>query len=114
MLARLRAGVAQSRRRESRMSVKKLALFVAALTFALPLAAESHVQPAVQPGGDIPSHFQPVAPIPKGGDIPLRFSPPRAEFQYVRREVHIPMRDGVRLYAVLIIPRGASGQAGKL
>jgi hypothetical protein len=94
------------------MRLKTIALFVAALNFALPLAAESHVQPAVQPGGDIPSHFQPVAAVPKGGDIPQRFSPPRADFQYVRREVHIPMRDGVKLYAVLIIPRGA-GQVGK-
>ena len=94
------------------MSLKKLAFLAAALALAPPVFAESHVQPAVQPGGDIPPHFQPVAPIPKGGDIPQRFVPPRAEFQYVRREVHIPMRDGASLYAVLIIPRGG-GTGGK-
>src|SRR5437763_13317878 len=96
--------------------MKRVALIAAAFALAAPVAAASaaaDVQPAVQPGGDIPSHFQPVAPIPRGGDIPQRFSPPRAEFQYVHREVSIPMRDGARLYAVLVIPRGAAGAAGK-
>jgi putative CocE/NonD family hydrolase len=82
--------------------------FFAALVLACPLSAESHVQPAVQPGGDIPQKFRGnIPPIPKGGDIPERFAPPRGEFQYVRREVTVPMRDGVKLYAVLIIPNGA-------
>ncbi|HEX5259118.1 MAG TPA: CocE/NonD family hydrolase [Sphingomicrobium sp.] len=88
--------------------MRKFAFVAAALALASPVLAESHVQPAVEPGGDIPRHFRPtVPPIPKGGDIPQRFAPPRAEFQYVRREVMIPMRDGVKLYAVLILPRGA-------
>ena len=97
------------------MELRKFA-FVAAAAFGLaaPLFAESHVQPAVQPGGDIPAQFHPVVPpVPKGGDIPPRFAPPRAEFQYVRREATIPMRDGVKLYAVLIIPKGASAAASK-
>jgi len=90
------------------MTTSKLALSIAALSLAAPLLAESHVEPAVQPGGDIPAQFHPVVPpVPKGGDIPPRFAPPRAEFQYVRREISIPMRDGAKLYAVLIIPRGA-------
>src|SRR6476660_6501018 len=83
-----------------------------ALALASSIAAaptDTAIRPAVQPGGDIPSTFHPVAPIPKGGDIPQRFNAPRGEFQYVRREVRIPMRDGAKLYAVLIIPR----QAGK-
>ena len=86
----------------------------AVLAFASAATAETHVQPAVQPGGDIPPAFhQMVPPVPKGGDIPLRFDAPRADFQYVRREVHIPMRDGAKLYAVLIIPKGYNGHAGK-
>jgi putative CocE/NonD family hydrolase len=90
------------------MRFTKLAFLAAALSLAAPLTAETHVQPAVQPGGDIPSKFRsPTPPIPKGGDIPQRFAPPRSEFQYVRREVMIPTRDGVKLYAVLILPRGA-------
>jgi putative CocE/NonD family hydrolase len=93
------------------MGFRKFALVALALASAA--AAEAHVQPAVQPGGDIPRSFRPAPPIPRGGDIPQQFVAPRAEFQYVRREVRIPMRDGVKLYAVLIIPRGASASAGK-
>ena len=85
------------------MGLKKFALI--ALAFASAAIAETHVQPAVQPGGDIPRAFHPtVPPIPKGGDIPRAFDAPRADFQYVRREVMIPMRDGAKLYAVLIMP----------
>jgi putative CocE/NonD family hydrolase len=82
-------------------------VLAAALVLAGPVLAETHVQPAVQPGGDIPSKFERVMPaVPKGGDIPQKFSAPRGELQYVRREVRIPMRDGAKLYAVLIIPKG--------
>ena len=78
------------------MGFNKFALV--ALAFASAAVAESHVQPAVRPGGDIPKSFHPtVPPIPKGGAIPQRFNPPRAQFQYVRREVMIPMRDGAKL-----------------
>src|ERR1044072_2684455 len=96
--------------KRSRMRFRTFALAVAALT----LSAETHVQPAVQPGGDIPSKFRPaVPPIPKGGDIPKGFKAPRAEFQYVRREAMIPMRDGAKLYTVLIIPRGSPAGGAK-
>jgi putative CocE/NonD family hydrolase len=87
------------------MAFARFAFLAAAL---VALTAETHVQPAVQPGGDIPPHFQPVPPIPPGGDIPKAFNPPRGPFQYVRREAMIPMRDGARLYTVLIIPKGAA------
>src|SRR5947199_10295752 len=102
------------------MSLQKFAFFAVALALAAPLTAAPDVTPAVQPGGDIPEHFKPthVPPIPPGGDIPKAFKAPRAEFQYVRREVTIPMRDGVKLYAVLIIPKapnaGPSGSSAKL
>src|SRR5918997_1335814 len=87
------------------MRFGKFALILAALGLAAaPLAAE--IQPAVQPGGDIPKEFRPIAPIPKGGDIPAAFDAPRAEFHYVRREAMIPMRDGAKLYTVLILPKG--------
>ena len=94
------------------MRLRTFAFIAAALAFAHPLLAGTHVQPAVGPGGDIPSHFQPVAPGARDGDIPQRFTAPRGDFQYVRREVRIPMRDGAKLYAVLVIPR-TGGQPGK-
>jgi putative CocE/NonD family hydrolase len=83
-------------------------IVAAVLGLAVTAIAESRVEPAVQPGGDIPSHFRPaVPPIPKGGDIPKSFKAPRTGFQYVRRELMIPMRDGAKLYTVLIVPKGA-------
>ena len=93
------------------MNLRKVLCFATAVALAAPLAAETHVQPAVQPGGDIPSKFHPVTvpPIPKGGDIPKTFNVRRQTFLYARREAMIPMRDGVKLYTVLVIPKGASG-----
>jgi hypothetical protein len=86
--------------------LKKFAFLALVLAVAAPLAAGTRIEPAVQPGGDIPRTLhRPVKPIPKGGDIPRAFAAPRAEFQYVRREVMIPMRDGEKMYTVLILPR---------
>jgi hypothetical protein len=87
------------------MHLKKLAF---AFALACSATAVADVQPAVQPGGDIPANFQrPLAAVPKGGDIPQRFTAPRGDFQYVRREAMIPMRDGVKLYTILIVPKGS-------
>ena len=41
------------------------------------------------------------------GDIPNTFTIPAAERDYIKREVMIPMRDGVKLYTVIVIPKGA-------
>src|SRR5947209_6537496 len=83
------------------MSFARIA-FIAALALAAPLAAGAGLQPAVQPGGDIPPRAAP-APAPAR---PL-ITPEEADaFTYRRRELFIPMRDGARLYTVLIIPRG--------
>src|SRR5438309_9818359 len=74
---------------------------VAMLALAMPLAAAAQMQPAVQHGGDIPAH---------SSAVPLVFPPVAPAFAtstYERRPVSIPMRDGVKLYAVLIIPRVA-------
>src|SRR5512142_1434118 len=90
------------------MLTRKFAFLAAALSLAAPTFAADHLEPAVQPGGDIPKSFHgTLAPDPRGADIPQSFTTPRAQFEYVRREVMIPMRDGVKLYAVLIIPRGS-------
>ncbi|MFT2598260.1 hypothetical protein ACMWP3_25700, partial [Escherichia coli] len=39
--------------------------------------------------------------IKAGGDIPAKFAPPEADRDYIKREVMIPMRDGVKLYTVI-------------
>jgi hypothetical protein len=40
-------------------------------------------------------------------DIPKTFTAPAGPLDYVKREVMIPMRDGVRLYTVIVVPKGA-------
>ena len=44
---------------------------------------------------------------PMKPDIPAAFTPPTAEWDYLKREVLIPMRDGVKLYTVIVIPKAA-------
>jgi putative CocE/NonD family hydrolase len=40
-------------------------------------------------------------------DVPGRFDEPTAGYDYVKRDVMIPMRDGVRLHTVIVVPKGA-------
>ncbi len=40
-------------------------------------------------------------------EVPQKFEPTNDGFEYTRREVMIPMRDGVKLHTVIIVPKGA-------
>ena len=40
-------------------------------------------------------------------ETPDKFTPTNHGFDYVRREAMIPMRDGVKLHTVIIVPKGA-------
>ena len=40
-------------------------------------------------------------------ETPARLTRPADEFDYVKRDVMIPMRDGVKLHTVIIVPKGA-------
>src|SRR2546422_2235010 len=40
-------------------------------------------------------------------DIPPKFDAPTSAYDYVRRDVMIPMRDGVKLHTVILVPKGA-------
>jgi uncharacterized protein len=42
-------------------------------------------------------------------ETPTRLETPTAGFDYLRREVMIPMRDGVKLHTVILVPKGAKG-----
>ncbi|MEO8679767.1 MAG: CocE/NonD family hydrolase [Vicinamibacterales bacterium] len=42
-------------------------------------------------------------------DIPAKFTAPNDANDYVKRVEMIPMRDGVKLYTVIVIPKGAKG-----
>jgi hypothetical protein len=49
-----------------------------------------------------------AAPTPPlAPDIPAKFTPPRQAADFERREVMIAMRDGVSLYTVIMVPKGA-------
>jgi putative CocE/NonD family hydrolase len=50
---------------------------------------------------------QTPSPATQISEIPDKFVMPEAEKDYLRRIEMIPMRDGVRLYTVIILPRGA-------
>jgi putative CocE/NonD family hydrolase len=41
------------------------------------------------------------------GDIPAKFTPPQADYDYDKRVVMVPMRDGTKLYTVIVVPKGA-------
>lgn len=71
------------------MHRKSLILAALALT-AAPLAAQQVSAPQV------------------GGDIPANFAYPTQANDYIKRDVMIPMRDGVKLHTVIVIPKGAT------
>ena len=66
------------------------AMIVVALTAAL-LPGEVRGQSDALPS-ETPAHFKPVT----------------SSFDYTRREVMIPMRDGVKLHTVILVPKGAT------
>src|SRR5262245_16310955 len=43
----------------------------------------------------------------QAGDIPKTFTVPVADNDYVKRDVMVPLRDGVKLHSVIVIPKGA-------
>jgi putative CocE/NonD family hydrolase len=53
------------------------------------------------------------APTPKypsyPSETPDTVKPTNANFNFARREVMIPMRDGVKLHTVILVPKGAKG-----
>ena len=44
-------------------------------------------------------------------ETPAKFEPVTDSFDYVRRDVMIPMRDGVKLHTVILVPKGAKRRA---
>jgi len=48
-----------------------------------------------------------TALIAADSDIPKSFHFPTADRDYIKREAMIPMRDGVKLYTVIVLPKGA-------
>ncbi|BEU99160.1 CocE/NonD family hydrolase [Novosphingobium olei] len=74
-------------------------VFVSAIAGAGPLAAQ-----VVSSPNDIAA----AANAAPAGDIPAKFTPPIDARDFIKREVMIPMRDGTKLYTVIVIPKGAT------
>src|SRR5437899_2526166 len=47
------------------------------------------------------------APPSLSSETPAQFTPVTDSFDYTRRDVMIPMRDGVKLHTVILVPKGA-------
>lgn len=57
----------------------------------------------------LPARAAPAFPdtVQTGTDIPSKFTLPAGAQDYDRREVMVPMRDGVKLFTVIWVPKGA-------
>src|SRR5438270_11898964 len=77
-----------------RVMVGVACLAMLGMTATLVGAQTGEVKPAPSPATQI-------------SEIPDKFVMPEAEKDYLKRIEMIPMRDGVRLYTVIIVPKGA-------
>jgi len=71
-----------------------LAPVLAALLLMLPVDAQTPQRPAPQ---------YPALP----SETPVKFEPVTDTFDYVKRDLMIPMRDGVKLHTIVLVPKGA-------
>ena len=63
---------------------------------------------AALPAAQAPAPQRPAAQaLPS--ETPAQFKPVTDSFDYARRDVMIPMRDGVKLHTVILVPKGAQG-----
>src|SRR5262245_52879109 len=86
---------------------------VLSLAFAA-LAASSRWSRAESPPAPAPPSSPPPATAAPQypalpSETPQKFEVATASHDHIRREVMIPMRDGVRLFTVILVPRGAKG-----
>ena len=63
------------------------------------------------PSVDAQTLQRPAPPVYPGlpSETPPTFEPVTDSFDYVKRDVMIPMRDGVKLHTVILVPKGAKG-----
>ena len=86
-----------TRQRLSAHAARAFTPLLLACALLLPALAISSAAQTPARAGDLPS------------ETPQKFTPTNEGFEYTRREVMIPMRDGVRLHTVILMPKGAKG-----
>jgi putative CocE/NonD family hydrolase len=90
--------------------------FLGLMLVAIALAATR--EPSRHPGAAASSsprspEAAPVAAAPRPenrdfpSEIPANFTPTAFGFDYIRREADVPMRDGVKLHTVVVVPKSA-------
>jgi uncharacterized protein len=47
--------------------------------------------------------------VQTGSDIPEKWTKPESSYDYLKRDVMIPMRDGVELHTIIVLPKNARG-----
>lgn len=86
------------------------ACFIGAAMAQPPNETVSSIQDAPRAKPDETISAPPAARYPDlPGEIPVTFEPVTGCFDYVKRDVMIPMRDGVKLHTVILVPKGAKG-----
>src|SRR5688572_31576203 len=85
------------------MNIKSLRAFT-----SLPAAFAAALLAVAPAAAQAPRQERPPAPTLQS-ETPAKFEPTYHGFDHVRRDVMIPMRDGVRLHTVVLVPRGAKG-----
>ena len=83
-----------------------LAALAGASLLAGPSAAQTPAAKAAPAPTPRPATY-PALP----SEMPAEFEPTNDGFDHVRREVMIPMRDGVKLHTVILVPKGREGRA---
>ncbi|MBU2653669.1 CocE/NonD family hydrolase [Acidomonas methanolica] len=76
--------------------------------FAAPFQSDSEASAVDAPASAVTPDM-----IQRGNDIPAHVTEMTERQDYIRREVMIPMRDGVKLHTVIIIPKNASKSVSK-
>jgi hypothetical protein len=83
-------------------------VFVVLVTFGgLGLVAPAAAQPAGKSPARPPAPPATYPALPS--ETPAHFTPNASGFDFVQRDVMIPMRDGVKLFTVILVPKGAKG-----
>ncbi len=54
-----------------------------------------------------PSSNAPNTPAELPSETPVKFTPVTDRFDYIKRDVMVPMRDGVKLRTIILVPKGA-------
>jgi putative CocE/NonD family hydrolase len=91
--------------------ITRLAPLASAVAFAVVSLAQAQTAPAPVPSA---ATAPATAPAPATyptlpSDTPAEFTPVTSGFNYIKRTVMVPMRDGVKLNTVIVIPRNAKG-----